>query len=381
VSNALEAFSRAVLAIAGELSLDEVLQRLVDTARELAHARYAALGIPDGAGGFAQFITSGMSDKQWDAIGELPRQHGLLGAMLETAEPYRVPDIKEDPRYEGWPATHPNMASFLGVPIVSKGTVIAAFYLTDRRGGARAFTDDDQSLIETLAAHAAIAIENARLYERSRELSVVEERNRLARDLHDSVTQTLFSLSLTAESAAAVADTSPARAKEHLQVVQELAGRAMQELRSLVFELRPAELESDGLVATLRKHVDVVERVYRTPIELEVSSERRLDPTTEKEIFRVVQEALTNALKHSQTDRLRIEIGGRDGAVSYAIRDFGSGFDPEEARQRSRRLGLTSMRERAEALGGSLVIDSAPGRGTTVTLEVDVDRRRTRSRR
>ena len=197
----LKAMSDAVLAMTAELRVEGMLQRLVESARGLVQAQYAALGIPDGEGGFAQFITSGMSDELMRAIGPLPRTHGLLGAMLEETTPYRTSDIRKDPRFEWWPPPHPRMKSFLGVPILSKGKVIAAFYLTEKIG-ASDFSEDDQRIIEMLAAHAAIAIENVRLFERSRELSVVEERNRLARELHDSVSQTLFSISLVADAAA-----------------------------------------------------------------------------------------------------------------------------------------------------------------------------------
>ena len=189
---ALKAVSDAVLAVAAQRSVEEVLQRLVDSARELAGARYAALGIPDGEGGFARFLSSGMSDELIAAIGPLPRTHGLLGAMLESPTPYRTDDIHDAPALPRLVADgHPDMRSFLGVPIVAPEGVIGAFYLTDKEG-APAFADDDQELIELLAAHAAIAITNARLYERSRELSIVDERNRLALELHDAVSQKLF---------------------------------------------------------------------------------------------------------------------------------------------------------------------------------------------
>jgi signal transduction histidine kinase len=312
-----------------------------------------------------------MSQKMIEAIGPLPRQHGLLDAMLHTPLSERLPDIQADPRFGGWPSKHPNMKSFLGVPIVAKGEVIAAFYLANRKG-ATEFDAEDQALIETLAAHAAIAIENTRLYERSRELSIVEERNRLARELHDSVTQTLFSLSLTAESAATLADSNPALAKEQILSVRHLATEALQEMRSLIFELRPAELEAEGLVGTLRKRVDVLRRVYRREIELDVRAERRLDAETEKQLFRIVQEALHNALRHSQADRLGVEISMPDGKVLAVVRDNGIGFDPEAARLRSRRLGLTSMQERAEELGARLDIRSCPGDGTEVQVELAV---------
>jgi signal transduction histidine kinase len=344
---------------------------MVEAARALAGARYAALGVPDGRGGFDEFITSGLTDAEIAAIGPLPRTHGLLGAMLSDPRPFRTDDIQSDPRYEGWPRAHPDMRSFMGVPIVSKGEVIGSFYVTDKVDGP-AFTDEDQQLIEMLAAHAAIAIENARLYERSRELSVVEERNRLARDLHDSVTQTLFSVVLTAEAASTLIDRDADRAKAELEKLQELARDAWQEMRSLIFELRSAELEADGLVATLRKHVDVVRRVRRVEIDVEVEGERRLPAEIEGELFRIAQEALNNALKHAGASRITIELDLRGARASLVVRDDGRGFDPEAADVRSKRLGLTSMRERAEALGGSWRVESREGSGTTVRVEVPV---------
>src|SRR5919202_3440434 len=289
-SRALRAVSDAVVTIAAEHRFEPVLEKLAHAARQLAGARYAAIGVPDGEGGFSHFITSGMSQKQYDAIGVIPRQHGLLGAMLETPRSQRFPNIQEHPRFEGWPDPHPSMRSFLGVPIVTEGEVIGAFYLTDKKGPRGAVFDDaDQELIETLAAHAAVAIQNARLYERSRELTVVEERNRLARELHDAVNQTLFSVTLIADAAALLVDTEPERAKEQLRAVRELARGAMDELRSLIFELRPADLVADGLAATLHKHVEVLRRVYDADIELEVDGARVLPEAVERELFRVVQ--------------------------------------------------------------------------------------------
>jgi signal transduction histidine kinase len=368
----LHAMSDAVLAISAELSVDRVLQKMVDAARQLAGARYAAIGIPDGEGGFEQFITSGMTDRQIAAIGPLPRQHGMLGAMLREPRPFRTSDITSDPRFAGWPDAHPQMGSFMGVPIVARGSIIGAFYLTDKLSAAE-FTGSDQRLIEMLAAHAAVAVENARLFERSRELSVVEERNRLARDLHDSVTQTLFSVVLNAEAASTLIerDGAPARDQARAQVerLRALAQDALGEMRSLVFELRPAELEYDGLVATARKHLDVLQRVRRLPISLDVAGERPLAPDVEAAVFRILQEATNNALKHAGARRIDVRLDLSRG-VCLSVSDDGAGFDPEAPATTSRRLGLTSMRERAQEIGGMLRIDSAPGAGTRVTLEV-----------
>jgi signal transduction histidine kinase len=365
-----EALTHAVLAVAREQSVESILQKLVHAARELARARYAALGIPDGEGGFAQFITSGMSDKLVAAMGPLPRTHGLLGAMLEAERPYRTPDIHTDPRFRGWwPRAHPDMRSFLGVPIVSRGGVIGAFYLTEKIDAAE-FDDGDERLIVMLAAHAAVTIENARLYERSRELSIVEERNRLARELHDSVSQKLFGLVLSADAARTLLDRDPGEARTELERLRALAQETMEELRSLVFELRPPSLETEGLAAALRKHVDVLRRVYNTEIHLDVTGTPRRSAELEREVFRIAQEALQNALRHARAELLELRLAAGDGLLVLTVRDDGIGFDPDSPAVRSKRLGLTSMEERAEALGGTLAIESRAGVGTTVRLEV-----------
>jgi signal transduction histidine kinase len=368
--SALQAMSDAVLAIARELSVEAVLQRLVDAARELAGARYAAIGVPDGEGAFERFITSGMSDELVAAMGPLPRTHGMLGAMLESREPHRTPDIREDPRFRGWwPSAHPQMRSFLGVPIVSRGQIIGAFYLTDKLD-AIAFDEGEQGLIEMLAAHAAVAIENARLYERSRELSVVEERTRVARELHDSVTQNLFGVVLAAEAAATLLDRDTAEARAQLQRVQDLARAGMEELRSLIFELRPAALADEGLAATLRKHVGVLRHVHHQDIALQVAGTTSPGGAADGDVFRVAQEAVHNALRHAHADHIRVGLDARDGRLILTVDDDGVGFDPVAAAVRSKRLGLTSMEERARGMGGTLTIASSAGSGTRVRLEV-----------
>lgn len=365
----LKAVSDAVLAVAAEVSVDEVLQRLVDSSRDLAGAHYAALGLPDGDGGFRRFLTSGMSDGLIASFGPLPRQHGVLGAMLETQSPYRTADIHSHPRFRGWwPTGHPEMRSFLGVPIVSPEGVIGAFYLTEKIG-APDFSDEDEELIRLLAAHAAIAITNARLYEQSRELSIVAERNRLALELHDAVSQKLFGLVLSAEAAGTLLERDPGAAAEQVTKLRTLAQEAHDELRSLVFELRPPDLERDGLGGALRKHVDLLRRLGQQEIELELDGELPTDAIRDREILRIAQEALQNALQHARADHIAVRVSGADGRVLLEVEDDGLGFDPDAVDARSRRLGLTSMEERARRLGGTLEIRSAPGAGTTIRLE------------
>jgi signal transduction histidine kinase len=366
---ALRAVSDAVLAVAAQRSVEDVLQELVERARELAGARYSALGIPDGEGGFKQFLVAGMDDELIAALGPLPRQHGMLGAMLEAAAPFRTDDIHTDPRFRGWwPSAHPDMRSFLGVPILAGGGVMGAFYLTEKLD-ADVFDDADQQLIELLATHAAIAITNAKLLESSRELSRVSERNRLALDLHDVVSQKLFSLVLTAEAAGTLLERDAEAAAAQVKRLQELAREALGELRVLIFELRPPDLERDGLAGALRKHVAAQRPSSGTVVELDA------DPAVgagdaDAEVLRIAQEALHNALRHAGAQTVRIRLADADGCLVLEVADDGAGFDPEDPELRARHLGLTSMQERAERLGGTLTISSSISAGTTIRLEV-----------
>lgn len=367
---ALAAVSDAILGVAGEHSVEAVLHRLVTAARDLAGARYAALGIADADGeGFSAFLTAGMSDELIDSIGPLPRTHGLLGSLLVEPVPFRSDDVGADPRFTWWPDAHPRMKSFLGVPLVFKDDIVGALYLADKLGTG-SFDEADERLIGLLAAHAAVAIEQARLGEASRELSIVEERARLARELHDASVQTLFSLSLTAEVAASLVVDDPEAAGVEIGRIQDLAQTAVAELRSLVFELRPPALDDEGLVATLRKHLEVVGRIHSLSVTLVASSEVRLEPAVEAGLFRIVQEALSNVARHASATRVEVRIETGVDSVDATVADDGVGFDPGARAIRARRLGLTSMRERAQALGGTLEIASTIGRGTKVSVTV-----------
>ncbi|MFF1697531.1 GAF domain-containing sensor histidine kinase [Streptomyces sp. NPDC058257] len=382
----LNAVSSALLAMSRQLEVRDVLKTIVASARELLDAEYAALGVPDDHGGFAQFVVDGVSDEQWRAIGPLPRQHGILAAMLHKAEPERLADVREDPRFEGWPSAHPDMSDFLGLPIRYGDETLGALFLANklRSSGGRppdprtpakpeggcGFTADDEELLSILAQHAAIALTNARLYERSRELTIAEERSRLAHELHDAVSQKLFSLRLTAQAATALVDRDPARAKGELQQVAVLAAEAADELRAAVVELRPAALDEDGLVATLRTHTQVLDRAHSAEVTFESHAVRALPAAQEEAMLRVAQEALHNALRHSGAKRVRVTLVRRGAGAVLRVTDDGGGFDPRAIRRAGRHLGLVSMRDRAGGVGGRLTVESEPGKGTTIDMEV-----------
>ncbi|MGW5120957.1 GAF domain-containing protein [Streptomyces noursei] len=374
----IPAVSTAILAMSRHLEVRDVLKTIVASARELLDAEYAALGVPDDHGGFAQFVVDGVSAEQWKAIGPLPRQHGILAAMLHNATPERLADVREDPRFGGWPAAHPDMSDFLGLPVADGDEILGALFLANkrcpktppsRRDGCL-FTEEDERLLGILAQHAAIALTNARLYERSRELTIAGERARLAHELHDAVSQKLFSLRLTAQAATALVDRDPARAKDELHQVAALAAEAADELRAAVVELRPAALDEDGLVATLRSQVQVLDRAHSARVTFAAQGIRALPNAQEEAMLRVAQEALHNALRHSGAGRVDVSLTRFGQGALLRIADDGCGFDTRVVRRAGRHLGLVSMRDRAGGVGGTLTVESEPGTGTTVEMEV-----------
>ncbi|MEU2855669.1 GAF domain-containing sensor histidine kinase [Streptomyces syringium] len=375
----LTAVSTALLAMSRHLEVRDVLKTIVVSARELLDAEYAALGVPDDHGGFAQFVVDGISDEEWKAIGPLPRQHGILAAMLQEATTQRLADVREDPRFEGWPEAHPEMSDFLGMPVADGDEILGALFLANKGTTARrppsepggcAFTAEDEELLGVLAQHAAIALTNARLYERSRELTIAGERSRLAHELHDAVAQKLFSLRLTAQAATALVDRDPARAKGELQQVAQLAAEAADELRAAVVELRPAGLDEDGLVATLRTQVKVLDRAHAAHVTFASNGVRALPAAQEEAMLRVAQEALHNALRHSGAEHVEVVVSRVGPVAALRVTDDGQGFDPSAVRRAGRHLGLVSMRDRASGVGGRLTVTSEPGKGTTIEMEV-----------
>ncbi|ARF54678.1 GAF domain-containing sensor histidine kinase [Streptomyces gilvosporeus] len=370
----IPAVSTAILAMSRHLEVRDVLKTIVASARELLDAEYAALGVPDDHGGFAQFVVDGVSAAQWKAIGPLPRQHGILAAMLHNATPERLADVREDPRFGGWPAAHPDMSDFLGLPVADGDDILGALFLANKRcpkeDGRCGFTEDDEHLLGILAQHAAIALTNARLYERSRELTIAGERARLAHELHDAVSQKLFSLRLTAQAATALVDRDPARAKDELHQVAALAAEAADELRAAVVELRPAALDEDGLVATLRSQVQVLDRAHTARVTFCSHGVRALPAAQEEAMLRVAQEALHNALRHSGAGQVEVTLTRNGLGALLRIADNGRGFDTGLVRRAGRHLGLVSMRDRAGGVGGKLTVTSEPGRGTAVEMEV-----------
>ena len=287
----------------------------------------------------------------------------------------RIADIRADPRFGWWPSAHPVLEAFLGVPIVSGGEILGALYLANKTGG---FTDADEELLGVLAAHAAIALTHARLYARNRELTIAEERARIAHDLHDAVAQRLFGLRLTVQAAELLLDRDREAARERLAEVSTLAREAAEELHAAVLELRPARLEEDGLPWVLRKQVQILDRAYGGAAGPRVHYTQDdppvLPPAQQTVVLRVAQEALHNAVRHAHARTIRVSLArhGADGAV-LEVTDDGAGFDVAAVSRAGGSLGLRSVRERACSVRGTATVRSTVGAGTVVRLEVPGD--------
>ena len=237
-SDELAALDTATRGIAGVLDLDRVLQLITDRVRELAHAQYAALGIVDQEGGIERFITSGINRAERERIGAPPRGHGLLGVIARETHPVRVHDIAHDPRRYGFPPNHPPMHSLLGVPIGAKGRSIGRLYLTNKLPSGD-FTEDDERLVEMFALHAGIAIENARLHEQVQRLAIVEERERIGRDLHDGIIQSIYAVGLSLEDVPDLMEDEPEVAKARVERAIDSLDQSIRDIRNFIFGLRP----------------------------------------------------------------------------------------------------------------------------------------------
>lgn len=359
---------------------DEVLELVTAAARDLTGARYAALGVLDREGaGLEHFVAVGLDEEEQRAIGPFPRGRGILGELIRNPVPLRLRRISEHPRSYGFPANHPRMESFLGVPIRIREEVFGNLYLTEK-DDSDGFTAADERLVVILSEWAAIAIDGSRSFAaeklrlsiRSSEL----ERRRWARELHDETLQELGALRVMQESALRAAD--PEVERDALARADRQVERIIDSLQGLITELRPAALDQLGpqpaveaLVARLRARSGLA---IELDVDLAYEAGRvgeRLTPELESAIYRIVQEALTNVLKHAAAERARVLIEERDDAVVVTVEDDGVGIDPQPA---PRGFGIVGMRERAELLGGTLELLSAATGGSRVRAVLPVER-------
>ncbi len=347
------------------LDTDELLSQMVELIREMLGYPIVGIGLVEGD---ELVFRAGVAPR-----GKLPVDvrikvgTGVTGWVAVSGESFLVPDVSLEPKFVS--PVPVSSRSELAVPMKTKDAVIGVLNVESEN--LNAFDESDRIVLESLANQAAVAIENARLYEQARLLAVLEERHRLARDLHDSVTQALYGVTLYSEAAAGqLALKNLDRAAAHLRVLRNTAQEALAEMRLLIYELRPPVLEEDGLVAALQARLLAVEGRVGLQTRLKVEGEGRLPSEIEEGLYRIAQEALNNALKHAQAHNISVclRFAPQGGDVSLDIVDDGAGFDREAVRGKGG-LGLSTMKERAAELGGRLSIESWPGEGTRVRVE------------
>jgi signal transduction histidine kinase len=356
----------AVLVVGSELELSLVLRRIVETARDLVGARYGALGVLDERGvALAEFVTVGITEAERAAIGDLPKGHGILGLLIVDPRPLRLPVLQEHPDSYGFPPNHPRMTSFLGVPIRVHDQVFGNLYLCDKNGD-EVFTDVDEEMVVALAAAAGIAIDNARLHARVAELALFEDRERIARELHDTVIQRLFATGLSLQGAVRLAENT--EVVERLQRAVDDLDMTVREVRSAIFELHTTRMagrsirqEVLGLCAESARLLG-----FEPVVRFDGAIDSLLDDALGDDVLAVVREALMNVVRHARATAVEVGMSARDGILRISVVDDGVGTRAATPAGR----GLENMRARAERSGGSATLANRPSGGSALQWDV-----------
>jgi signal transduction histidine kinase len=354
------------------LDIDQLLTSVVHLIQETFDYYHVGIGLIEGE----EVVYRVGAGALWDSPGFRFRPgrlkigaQGISGWVAATGKAALIPDVSKDTRYI-WMQGSATRSELI-VPIIIREQTIGVLDVQSER--LNGFSDVDFELIQALANQAGVAIQNARLYDRARQMAVMEERQRLARELHDSVTQSLYGVSLYAEAASGhFARGNVDKAAQYMQDIKTTALESLADMRLLIFELRHPLLEKEGLVSMLRSRLFSVEKRAGIQVALESNLDRRLPPSAEKALYGIANEALNNTLKHARATKVAVELRDDAGTVTMEVSDDGVGFDPASA-EAAGGLGLSGMRERAQREGWQLEINTAPGRGTRVAVTAAVD--------
>ncbi len=377
----LEALHEASMALTTEHELRAILQKVVDLSRELSRARYGALGILDHDGlQIEQFITSGIPPEVQARIGAPPKGKGILGQSLYHGRALRVPHISRDARAAGYPPNHPQMESFLGVPIMSKGRVFGNLYVADKlpessdaialaSTPAAEFSREDQEILEMFAAQVAIAIENAQLHRQNRQLAVLHERERIGMDLHDGVIQSIYAIGLMLDDTQHRLDADPALARDRIANAITSLNSVIRDIRTYIHDLHSHQVRTRDLAQGIEELVRDLETysLLTVFVEIDPATAAAVTPQQSSELLHILQEALINVRKHAHASSVRIGLRHTNHRVELTIEDDGIGFHRDPAVSHSGH-GLRNMAERAQNLDGALEVGSVPGRGTRITV-------------
>jgi nitrate/nitrite-specific signal transduction histidine kinase len=373
----LLALHEAGLDVSRELGLDVVLQKVVEHATDLIGARYGALSVLSAHGGIEAFITTGITPEQRAMIGPPPVGHGLLAVVLEEGQRLRLPDLTHDPSSVGFPPHHPPMYSLLAVPLVSAGHVLGNLYLAEKVGSNEFSAEDEETLVR-FATQAVLAIENARLHRRVRDVAISEERERIAREMHDSLAQVLGYVNTKVQAIQELLRRNDnQRASTQLEQLSEAARAAYADVREGILALRTSLGPGHTFLEALAEYLERWKEQSQVEASLIVRPEHGplhgLESAAELQLLRIVQEALANVRKHAQATHAEVLIVSEPARVETTVADNGRGFDPTagvRSEDRMPHFGLSTMRERAESVGGSLEVVSGPGEGTRVVVSL-----------
>jgi signal transduction histidine kinase len=364
----LQRLMAAVLMITADVELQDLLYHIVEEARSLVDARYGALGVLDpNRTHLEQFVTVGLSKEEETAVGPRPTGRGVLGLLITEPHPLRLDRLSEHPDSYGCPANHPPMTSFLGVPIRVRDEVYGNLYLTDKVG-AGSFSEEDEALVEALAHAAGIAIQSSRLHDRVRILSLLEDRDRIARDLHDRVIQRIFAVGMSLQAVARLPD--PRQAGDRIERAVDELDATITQIRSAIFELGESSLPGGLRQAIVQLSEDMAPTLGARP---ELSFQGAIDNTvptrTGDHILAVIREALTNAGKYAHATHYQITLRVGDDIV-LEVADNGTGLDAVSSGRSG--MGLVNLKNRAEKLNGSFQILSTPDEGTRLIWTVPI---------
>jgi signal transduction histidine kinase len=359
----------ATLLLEADLDLEIVLHHVIAEARSITGAKYGALGVlSEDKSSFEEFLTVGLTEDEEDAIGARPKGKGVLGSLITDPKPLRLANIGEHPESFGFPPNHPPMKSFLGVPIKVRDEVYGNLYLTDKIGW-QEFTGSDLAVVETLAVAAGIAIENSRLHQHVQDAAVFEDRDRLARDLHDTVIQRLFAVGLSLQSIAAA--STPIISDRLSGAVSDL-DETIRQIRSSIFELGITEQTSgarSSLLSVVRSLEPVLGFEVKVSFEGPVDSAISVDLT--EHLLAVLREAITNIGKHAKATTAEVKLSVNSSDCTLTIRDNGKGMPGSTERHGTGYgLGLGNLVRRADKLKGKFTIGDATPNGTLLTWQV-----------
>lgn len=366
----LRALDDAVRAINAELSLHQVLQIIAGRAQALIDVEMAALGVHDGKSHFSRFIASGVDPNVASELESSAYFRKLLGPLFYNGQSVMLNNVSPPSSLDKLPAESPVIRRLLGVPIATKGTLIGTLYLANKKNRTP-FTKNDKRLLERIAVHAAIAIENARAYEKTQRLAILEERERFARDLHDGIIQSIYGVGLMLDQAKAdIPDDYQDTRLQIDTVLSNLAG-VIQDLRNYIFDLRPQAIRQVGLAARFNGLIKEVRANTKLPIEASVEEDIDdfLSEQQTEHLFHIGHEALSNAIRHAKASYIKVSLTYKDAKVTLKVDDDGKGFImPSHVKPGHR--GLANMRSRAFQVGARMEIQSIPNNGTQVTVQV-----------